>query len=197
MTRKRRIARDDVLSVEQFEKERPRRRDAFAVAKRDRRIEVGPFAAFYFECYETMWWQVHEMLRIEKGGEAQIEAELDAYNPLIPQGNELVATLMFEIDDAARRDRELARLGGVENRVSLRLDGETIAAVPSDDAERSTPEGRASSVHFLRFPFTDAQIAKFRDPEVEVVLAIDHPNYAYRAVLSEAARAALAQDFDA
>lgn len=197
MTDTRKITLEDVLPVERFEEERAKHREALAAAKRNRRVEVGPFAAFYFENYATMWWQVHEMLRIERGGDAQIQDELDAYNPLIPQGRELVATFMIEIEDPARRARELARLGGIENAVSFRLDGEIVRAVPADDAERSTPEGKASSVHFLRFPFTEEQIAKFRDPKVEVLLAIDHPDYAHRAVVAHAVRAALAEDFAA
>ena len=122
-----------------------------------------------------MWWQVHEMLYIEKGGEAQIADELAAFNPLIPKGRELVATLMFEIDDPARRGALLERLGGVEKRVAITVAGETIACVAEDDVERSTDECRASSVQFLHFPFSPDQIAAFRDPANRPVIAIDHP----------------------
>ena len=195
MSPKRAIARPDVLSPEAFERERAVRRERLAAVRRNRRVEVGPFATFSFESYDTMWWQVHEMLRIEGGGEGQIADELEAYNPLIPQGSELVATLMFEIDEPVRRGRELARLGGVEHCVSLRLGSERIAAVSADSEPRSTPEGRASSVHFLRLPFTAGDIARFRDARVEAVLAIDHPAYAHRAVIQPAVRAALLADF--
>jgi len=164
--------------------------------KKTRRLAVGPDAMFSFECYETMWHQIHEMLYIEKGGEDQIADELAAYNPLVPKGDNLVATLMFEIDDADRRARVLARLGGVENTVTLSVDGETIRAVPEGDVERSTAAGRTSSVHFLRFPFTRPQIEKFARPGADVTLGVGHENYGHMARLPEAVRAALAGDFN-
>ena len=190
------ITRDDIMPMAAYAKERATRRKRMAEIKRHRRVAVGPDATFYFENYETMWHQVHEMLFIEKGGEAQVADELAAYNPLIPKGSELVATLMFEIDDAARRARVLSSLGGVEETASLTFAGETVRGVPETDTARSTPEGRASSVQFIHFPFTSAQIAAFRAPGARVVLALDHPNYAHMAVLPEAVRAALAEDFD-
>ena len=105
-----------------------------------------------------MLHQVHEMLAVEKGGNAQIEDELRAYNPLIPNGHELVVTMMIEIDDAGRRDRVLRELGGIDRMVALTVAGETIAGVPESDVERTTKEGKTSSVHFLRFPFTAASL---------------------------------------
>jgi hypothetical protein len=144
-----------------------------------------------------MWIQIHEMLRIERGGEAQIEGELAAYNPLVPKGRELVATMMIEIDDAARRAVVLGRLGHIEDSVTLSLEGESIRAVPVEgEGERTTPEGKTSSVHFLRFPFTADQVALFRKPGTQVVLGVAHPNYGHLAVVPEAVRAELAADFD-
>ncbi|MFQ5958573.1 MAG: DUF3501 family protein [Alphaproteobacteria bacterium] len=196
MTTKHEITRADVLPMSEFAAQRRERRREISEIKRNRRVEIGPYATLYFENYDTMWWQVHEMLFIERGGEAQIDDELGAYNPLIPKGEELVATLMFEIDDGERRERLLSGLGGVENGASLSFDGETVAGVPEGDVERSTAEGRASSVHFLHFPFTAGQVAKFRTPGTKVVAAIDHPGYGHMAVMPEAVRAALAEDFD-
>ncbi|MEE9300016.1 MAG: DUF3501 family protein [Alphaproteobacteria bacterium] len=196
MTGKREITEADLLPVEVFARERDARRKALAEIKKNRRVGVGPFANFYFENYHTMWWQVQEMLYIEKGGAAQIADELAVYNPLIPKGRELVATLMFEIDERERRNRELARLGGVENSVGFTLDGETIRAEPTDDIERSTPEGRASSVHFLRFSFTEEQVAKFKDTSVKLALEISHPHYGHSALIPEPVRWALSEDFD-
>ena len=103
MAAKHELTRDDVISMEDHARERKERRRALVEAKRHRRLEAGPDCTFYFENYETMWNQVHEMLFIEKGGEAQIADELRAYNPLVPKGRELVATVMFEIDEPARR----------------------------------------------------------------------------------------------
>ena len=165
-------------------------------AKRHRRLEVGPDCTFYFENFETMWNQVHEMLFIEKGGEAQIADELSAYNPLVPKGRELVATVMFEIDDPVRRAAFLARLGGVEETAFLRLGGETIQGVPEADVDRTSAQGKASAVQFIHFPFTDAQVVQFRAEGAEVVLGFTHPEYAHMAVLPEPVRAALAEDFD-
>jgi Protein of unknown function (DUF3501) len=158
-------------------------------------VHVGPDVTFYFENFETMLHQVHEMLVVEKGGEAQIEDELRAYNPLMPTGRELVATMMIEIDDPRRRDRVLRELGGIENAVALTVDGETIAAVPERDVERTTKDGKTSSVHFLKFPFTDAQVAAFRADGARVVLALSHPKYGRMAAVPESVRASLAQDF--
>ncbi len=142
-----------------------------------------------------MLHQVHEMLFIEKGGDAQLEDELRAYNPLIPSGRDLVATMMIEIEDADRRGRVLGQLGGIEATISISVGGETIKAVPEGDVERTTPDGKTSSVHFLKFPFTATAIAAFRTPGARAVLAIGHSNYDHMAALPEPVRAALAEDF--
>ncbi len=186
----------DIIPIVEYAKTRRQRRAAMMELKKDRRLAVGPDATFSFECYETMWHQIHEMLYIEKGGEDQIADELAAYNPLVPKGNNLVATLMFEIDDADRRARVLNQLGGVEDTVTLSVDGETVRAVPEGDVERSTAAGRASSVHFLRFPFTRAQIEMFAKPGADIVVGIGHEKYGHMARMPEAVRAALAKDFD-
>ena len=135
------------------------------------------------------------MLFIEKGGPAQIPDELAAYNPLIPQGSELVATVMFEIDDPVRRTRVLAGLGGVEHQAFLRVAGATIRGVPEGDQERSREDGKASSVQFLRFPFSPTEVAAFRGNTGDVVVGFDHPNYGHMALMSPAVRRALASDF--
>lgn len=193
---RRRITRADIMPMEEYGVQRAERRRKVTALKRDRRVAVGPDATFYFESYDTMWHQVHEMLFIEKGGEDQIADELRAYNPLIPNGRELVATLMFEIDDPARRARFLAGLGGVEETVTLAFEGETVAAVPEADVDRTTAEGKASSVQFLHFPFTTEQIAKFKKPGTKATLSVGHEKYGHAAVLPETVRQALAKDFD-
>ena len=159
------MTRDDILPLEEYAAIRGERRSQISEIKRHRRLEVGPFATFYFENFDTMWQQVQEMLYIEKGGEAQIDDELAAYNPLIPQGNELVATVMFEIDDPQRRARELMRLGGIEDRVFLEIAGERIRGEPDPTRENTSPEGKASSVQFLRFPFIRRRLPPFASPE--------------------------------
>ncbi len=189
------ITRDDIMPMDAYGPARRELRRRLMDKKRLRRVEIGPCAMMYFENFETMLAQVHEMLFIERGGEAQLADELAAYNPLIPKGRELVATLMFEIDDEARRDRILRTLGGVEHAVAIVVDGERIAGVPEDDVARTNAEGKASSVHFLHFPFTDAQVDAFRKPGAKVSIAVEHANYGHAATLSEATRQALAEDF--
>jgi hypothetical protein len=142
-----------------------------------------------------MWLQVQEMLRIEKGGTEQIAGELEAYNPLIPQGDELIATLMIEIEDAARRERELSRLGHIEDAIFLDIGSERIKATPTDYDERTTAEGKTSSVHWLRFKFTPVEIAAFKSGAERIVLGITHPNYGHMAVMPQSVREALAKDF--
>lgn len=195
MTTPRKIELDAILPSAEYVKVRAERRRLMAELKKNRRLEVGPFATFYFESYDTMLHQVHEMLFIEKGGAAQIPDELAAYNPLIPQGAELVATVMFEIDDPLRRARVLGSLGGVEDHAFVRVGAETVRGVPEGDQERSREDGKASAVQFVRFAFTPAQIAAFRSDAGDVVVGFDHPNYGHMAVMPRAVREVLARDF--
>ncbi len=170
-------------------------RSALSQRKKNRRLSVGPHATLYFENWDTMWYQVQEMLWIEKGGAEQLPDELAAYNPMIPNGYELTATLMFEISDEAQRRIILGQLGGVEDMISIALGGERITAVSEDDVERTNADGKASSVHFLHFAFSPEQIARFREPSVDVMVRIDHPNYGHAAIVGGAVRGELAGDF--
>src|SRR5688572_5182250 len=122
----RKITEADILPLAEYVKERAQRRTAMSALKKNRRLEVGPFATFYFESFDTMLHQVQEMLYIEKGGAEQVPDELAAYNPLIPNGHELTATVMIEIDDPLRRARVLASLGGIEHTMFVRFAGETV-----------------------------------------------------------------------
>lgn len=189
------ITRADILPADVYGRERRSLRADIVEMKKLRRVAVGPFATFYFENYRTMWHQVHEMLFIEKGGEEQIADELSAYNPLIPKGSELVATVMLEIEDAERRARTLARLGGIERHMFISLGAERISARPEGDIERTKADGKTSSVHFVHFDFTPEQVARFRDAAVQAIVGIDHPEYSHMAVLSGPSREALARDF--
>ena len=191
------ITRDDLIDMEVYSRTRKERRTALVARKKNRRVALGPYATAYFECYETMWQQVHEMLFIERGGEEQIDDELAAYNPLIPNGRELVATVMFEIDDDVRRKMVLSKLGGVEETAFLKFAGETVAGVPEADVDRPNADGTASSVQFIHFPFTDAQAAAFQAAGTEVTLGFAHPDYAHMVVLTETVRTELAGDLDA
>lgn len=195
MSAARKITAADILPLPEYVKQRAERRRSITALKRNRRIELGPVVTFYFECYETMLHQVQEMLYIEKGGTEQLPDELAAYNPLIPNGTELTATVMIEIDDELRRRRVLAELGGIEFEFWLRVGGETVRGVPEDDQERTNEQGKTSSVHFLHFPFTAAQIEAFRQPGNEIVIGCGHAKYRHMAILPEAVREALSRDF--
>ncbi len=194
--RKKEITQADILPLATYATQRSALRQEIVRKKKNRRIEVGPCATFYFECYETMLQQVQEMLYIEKGGAEQVADELSAYNLLIPKGAELVATVMFEIDDPVRRANVLARLGGVEETMFIKLGDDKIMGVPEADQERTNEEGKASSVQFVHFNFTAAQIARFRKGGEMIIVGMEHANYAHMAVMPEAMRAELAQDFD-
>lgn len=193
---KHQISREDLLPPDQYARERHDHGRRIAALKKNRRVSVGPDATFYFENFETMWFQIHEMLHIEKGGEEQVAGELEAYNPLIPKGRELVATMMIEIPDPDRRAAVLANLGGIEETATLTIDGETINGMPEEDTDRTNADGKASSVQFIHFPFTDAQAAAFRKPGADTVLALSHPEYRHMAGLTEDTRAALSADLD-
>ena len=194
--KERRITAADIVAPEIYARERAERRRALIPVKRNRRIEVGPFATFYFENFDTMLAQVHEMLHIEKGGHEQLPGELEAYNPLIPQGRELIATLMLEIDEPQRRTAILKRLAGIEESVYITIGQMRIDATPTDYADRTADDGKTSSVHWVRFRFTPEQIAAFRTSSEAVVLGIAHPSYGHMAVMTPDIRAELAKDFD-
>ena len=190
----RKITPADILSDNDYTAQRKALRSEAIALKKHRRVEVGPYATFYFENYQTMWLQVQEMLRIEKGGTEQIAGELDAYNPLIPQGDELIATLMLEIEDAGRRHATLLTLGGIEETIFMEIGDARIAATPTEYDDRTTPDGKTSSVHWLRFKLTPELIARFKTGRV--VIGIGHKNYGHMAVLHDETRAALARDFN-
>jgi hypothetical protein len=191
----RQITPSDLIPDADYAKERRERRQALLPVKRLRRVPLGPICTFIFENYDTMLFQVQEMLLTEKGGAEQIPDELAAYNPLIPQGSELVATVMFEIDDEVRREAALARLGGVEDRFFIQVGDSRAPGVPEGDIERTREDGKTSSVHFLRFVLSPDQIARFRDPATQILIGCDHEQYSHLAGLAPATRAELAKDF--
>lgn len=193
---KNQISRDDIMPMDEYVKIRKSNKQELIPVKKRRRIAVGPYATFYFENYDTMWSQIHEMLYIERGGEEQISDELAAYNPLIPNGSELVATMMLEIEDPVQRDKILHTLSGVEQTAYISVAGKKIYAVAEQEVERTTEAGKTSAIHFLHFPFSAADIAAFQSPDGDILIGIEHDNYGHIAVLPADARAALADDFN-
>ena len=190
------IQKSDLLAPDVYEKNRRQMRKELVEFKKDRRVPLGPYATFYFECYETMLAQVQEMLHIEKGGAEQLNDELAAYNPLIPNGKELVSTLMFEIDNPVIRATFLGKLGGVEENVFIKIDNDIIFGKPEIDVDRTSAEGKASSVQFIHFEFDQNQISKFKGNNVSIELGIDHKEYSHSTKLSESTIKALSSDFN-
>ena len=192
---KREIQKSDIMPLDAYIKDRKELRKNIVNFKKNRRVALGPYATFYFESYETMLAQVQEMLYIEKGGDEQLHDELIAYNPLIPNGKELTATLMFEIDNPISRAAFLGKVGGIEEMVFMKINGETVKAVPEEDVDRTSAEGKASSVQFIHFNFTDEQIKKFKSSDVNIELGMDHKDYSHTTKLSRENIASLSEDF--
>ena len=192
---KREIQKEDIIPLDMYIEKRRELRKSIVDFKKNRRIALGPYATFYFESYETMLAQVQEMLYIEKGGDEQLKDELSAYNPLIPNGKELTATLMFEIDNPISRAAFLGKVGGIEETVFMKINGERIKAVPEEDVDRTSAEGKASSVQFIHFNFTDDQIEKFQSNSSEIELGIDHKEYSHSTKLTKENIASLSADF--
>ena len=192
---KKEILKEDIMPLDVYIKNRKELRKNIVNFKKDRRIALGPYATFYFESYETMLAQVQEMLYIEKGGDEQLKDELTAYNPLIPNGKELTATLMFEIDNPVSRSAFLGKVGGIEEKVFIKIEGEIVKAISEDDVDRTSAEGKASSVQFIHFKFSDEQIQKFKLDGAEVEIGIDHKEYSHTTKLSLANLSSLSADF--
>ena len=190
------INEDDVINIDKYINERPKIKKEISEIKKFRRIPVGPYATFYFECYDTMIYQVQEMLFIERGGIEQMKDELKAYNPLVPKGKELIATLMFEINNEFKRKEFLNSVGGIEEETFIQIGEQKIISRPEQDTDRTTKEGKASSVHFLHFDFTEVLIKEFVKDESVVLLGFSHKNYKHFSELSLEAKSELKKDFD-
>ena len=192
---KKKIEKEDLMSTDVYAKSRKQIRKDLVEFKKNRRIALGPYATFYFESFETMVAQVQEMLHIEKGGDEQLKDELIAYNPLVPNGKELTATLMFEIDNPLSRGAFLGKVGGIEEKIFMKIDNEEVKAVPEADVDRTSAEGKASSVQFIHFKFSDDQINKFKSGSTSIELGIDHKEYAHTTKLTEDNVKSLSADF--
>ena len=190
------IEKKDLMSVDAYTEKRKQIRKEIVEFKANRRIALGPYATFYFESFETMVAQVQEMLHIEKGGDEQLKDELIAYNPLVPNGRELTATLMFEIDNPISRGAFLGKVGGIEEKIFMKIDNEVVVAVPEDDVDRTSAAGKASSVQFIHFKMNDDQIAKFKSGSSNVELGINHKDYTHTTKLSEDNVKSLSADFN-
>ena len=192
---KRQVEKKDLMSADIYAESRKQIRKDLVEFKKNRRIALGPYATFYFESFETMVAQIQEMLHIEKGGDEQLKDELTAYNPLVPNGKELTATLMFEIDNPVTRGAFLDKVGGIEEKIFMKINNEFVKAVPEDDVDRTTTEGKASSVQFIHFKLNEDQINKFKSGNLDIELGIDHKDYAHTTKLTEENVKSLSADF--
>jgi hypothetical protein len=190
------IAVGELYSLEDYHRVRPEFRQQVLAHKKSRQVAIGPNAMLYFEDRMTMQYQVQEMLRIERIFESEaIQEELEAYNPLIPDGTNLKATFMLEFPDSGERRRMLAELSGIEDCLYAQVgDGDRIGCIADEDLDR-TSEDKTSAVHFVRFEFDDAGISALK-AGAPLKFLIDHPAYRYETLLSDDQRAALIADFD-
>ncbi|HOB15221.1 MAG TPA: DUF3501 family protein [Novosphingobium sp.] len=185
----------DILPLDQYEMIRADKKQEALARKKLTRLAVGPHATAIFENWDSMWLQIQEMLRIEKGGEEQLGDELAAYDPMVPKGHELTCTLFFEIGDPVKRDAFLRTIGGVEDHVAIRIGDFLIRARPEGDTERTREhDNKASAVHFFHFDFSPEAIAAWKAGEGSAMLLIDHPNYGHAALIGPETRAFLARE---
>ncbi len=190
------IEASDLLDLNAYAKERKDIRKELVEMKKHRRVELGPHSTFYFENFFTMKAQVQEMLFIEKGGNDQLEDELNAYNPLIPQGKEIVTTFMFEIDNPETRKKVLSSLGNIETKIYLGINDDLVYATPENDVERTDAEGKTSSVHFLHFHLNDEQVINFKKINNKIKFGTDHKNYPHSTIISKEVHKSLINDLD-
>ncbi len=194
---KKEITHNDIIELDSYIKNRKDIKSKISKIKSKRRIPVGPHATFYFESYDTMLFQIQEMIYIERGGKEQLDDELKAYNPLVPKGKELVSTLMFEIPDEDKRKIFLNKIGGIENKIFIQVgNSKKIYAKPEGDTDRTNQEGKASSVHFVHFYFEENLIEKFKEKDSKVLIGFDHENYEHLSFLSSETIEILCKDFD-
>jgi Protein of unknown function (DUF3501) len=189
------IPRESLLSLEAYARERPAFRARVLEHKRPRTVRLGEHVTLLFEDELTVRYQIQEMLRIEKTfEEAGIQDELDAYNPLVPDGSNWKATMLVEYEDIEERKRALARLRGIENHVWIRVEGEKpVHAIADEDLERTNTE-KTASVHFLRFELTPGMVSALKSGAA-LAIGVDHPQYSSALdPVAEATRNALVAD---
>ena len=192
---KRIISIDDIISNEEYGNIRSSKRREMIEFKKFRRLDVGPVASLYFESRDTMIYQIQEMAYVEKITREELDEELASYNPLVPNGRELTATMMIEIDDPLRRKNFLSRLGGVEEKVKIVIGDIEIYADYEKDVDRTTSAGKASAVHFLHFKFNDELVEAFKNKENIIQIGIDHEAYGHLSIVSDRVREELAKEF--
>ena len=189
------IEKSDILSRDEYKSKRKSLREKMVLRKRFRRVDIGPYVTMYFENKDTIIHQINEMVYIENGGEEQINDEILAYKSLIPDGQELVATVMIEIDSPIKRAEFLAKMGGFEEQISIKIGDQLIKGRAELDGDRTTADGKASSVQFVHFEFEQEAVDIIKNHMDNVTISINHENYKHSSILNSDTVKELVKDF--
>ena len=189
------IEKSDILSRDEYKIKRKTLREKMVLRKKFRRVDVGPYVTMYFENKDTIIHQINEMVYIEDGGEEQINDEILAYKSLVPDGSELVATVMVEIDSPVKRADFLSKMGGFEEQIIIKVHDTVIKGKAELDGDRTTADGKASSVQFVHFQFDEKDIEHIKNNIDNVSISINHDNYKHAAMLSTDTVEELIKDF--
>jgi hypothetical protein len=189
------IEKSDILSRNEYKSKRKSLREKMVLRKKFRRVDIGPYVTMYFENKDTIIHQINEMVYIENGGEEQINDEISAYKSLIPDGQELVATVMIEIDSPIKRAEFLAKMGGFEEQISIKIGDQLIKGKAELDGDRTTADGKASSVQFVHFEFDEKAFEVIKNHMENVTISINHENYKHSSILNIDTVKELIKDF--
>ena len=189
------INESDILNRDEYKVKRKSLREKMVLRKKNRRLDIGPYITIYFENRDTILYQINEMVYIENGGDEQVEDEILAYKSLIPNGKELVATLMVEIDSPKKRADFLGKMGGFEENLDVIVNSKVIKGNPESDVERTTAEGKASSVQFVHFEFDEESINEFKSTNKDGAITINHKDYKHSTVMNQETKDELSKDF--
>ena len=189
------IEKSDILSRDEYKSKRKSLREKMVLRKKFRRVDIGPYVTMYFENKDTIIHQINEMVYIENGGEEQINDEILAYKSLIPDGQELVATVMIEIDSPIKRAEFLAKMGGFEEQISIKIGDQLIKGRAELDGDRTTADGKASSVQFVHFEFDKKTVEIIKNYMDNVAISINHENYKHSSILNIDTVKELVKDF--
>lgn len=195
MYQNRPINESDILNRDDYKVKRKSLREKMVLRKKNRRLDIGPYITIYFENRDTILHQINEMVYIENGGDEQIKEEILAYKSLIPNGKELVATLMVEIDSPVKRADFLGKMGGFEEHLDFIVNNKVIKGKPESDVERTTADGKASSVQFVHFEFDEEAIKEFTVTNKDVIITINHDNYKHSTIMNQETKDELSMDF--
>ena len=189
------IEKSDILSRDEYKSKRKSLREEMVLRKKFRRVDIGPYVTMYFENKDTIIHQINEMVYIEDGGEEQIDDEILAYKSLVPNGKELIATVMIEIDNPLKRSEFLAKMGGFEEQISIKIGDQVIKGNAELDGDRTTADGKASSVQFVHFEFEERAVEVIKNHMENVTISINHQNYKHSSTLNIDTVKELVKDF--